>query len=227
MASPAAERSVRTGRRASLTIASMERWSTPMCSTEPLGELLVRRPPRRPGAARSRACGAGGRGRRPRPARRRGARRCGRPGRSGPGPARGSRAGRPPRPGRARSPSRSWCAVPATCRTGSLTRRPSREAITSASASSTTPRPMMPAQAPATPRCRSAGVTLLRTTAVPFSSTTGSSTRPPVAVDDPEALAAGGAAYLRVLAASRCRSRSPACRRSARSSTACRGGPGR
>ena len=52
-------------------------------------------------------------------------------------------------------------------------------AVASASASSSTPSPTMPSQALVTPACRSSGATLVRTTAVPSSLTTGSSTRPP------------------------------------------------
>ena len=78
-----------------------------------------------------------------------------------------------------RSPSRSWWATPATPSSGWLMRRPSHEAMAGPSASSSTPRPMRPSHASVTPRRRSSGATLVRTTAVPSPVTTGSSTRPP------------------------------------------------
>ena len=136
---------------------------------QPRRQRGVGRPPRRRGAARSPAYAAGARGRRRRRARRRGARRCARPGRSGPGRAPRSPGCRRTSARAVRSPSRSWWAVCATSRSGSLIRRPSWRAISQPSAEQhqpeaddRPPRPRSP-RAAGRPRSRSA-----RTTAVPL-----------------------------------------------------------
>ena len=177
-ASHSGERSARTGRRASLTIASIERWSTPMCvcrrwassgsaiasaSRRSAVTGVRRRWERSPTAARSVASSSVIRSASPLSA--------WASSWVSTGPTSSARA--------PRSPSRRRWAVCETARSGALTRRPSCQAMATAKARSSPPVAMMPVHARVTPCRRSAGPTWERTTAVPLSTMTGSSTRPP------------------------------------------------
>ena len=185
----------RTGRRASFTIASIVRCRYADVLLEPVGELGVGRPPRRRAAARSPACAAGARGRRPRPARppaapsirsaSRFSARAELPGLRGAG-----RLGARVEVALAQSVGDAGQVV-----TGVLTRRPSRPAIATAATSSSTAEPddrRPGARAPRGAARRPA--TVVRTTSVPSAVTTGTRISRPGVVHPGERLAAGGRA---------------------------------